>query len=191
VSRCDIEIPPAAAHLVVNVDRTARRQRIEELFHRYGQGVGSYVYARVGDAELAEQITSSVFLIVVERLEQCRGSTAGWIYSIVRSELARYFRDRRPAETISATLLDPTPSPAQVAERRELQRRMKETLNRLSDEQQRIVYMKYFQDTPNVEIAATLGMRAGNVGVIIHRAVKRLRELMETSPAKTAVPGER
>ena len=172
----------------MNVHRPARRQRIEDIFRRYGKGVGSYVYARVGNADLAEQITSAVFLIVVERLEQCRGSTAGWVYSIVRSELARYFRDRKPTETISATLVDPTPSPVVIAELREMQRRMKEALSRLSDEQQRIVYMKYFQDMANVEIAEAMGMTPGNVGVIVHRAVKRLRELMESSPAKAAVP---
>jgi len=163
------------------VDPTSRRARIEDLFRRYGGGVGSYVYARVGDVDLAEQITSSVFLIVVERIEQCKRSPAGWIYSIVRSELARYFRDRKPTKPLSPAVIAPALTPAEVAERRELQARMTTALAELSDEQQRIVYMKFFQDLPNVEIAEIMGMTAGNVGVVIHRAVKRLRELMESA----------
>ena len=38
--------------------------------------------------------------------------------------------------------------------------------------------MKFFLDMPNTEIAGALGMTAGNVGVVVHRSVKRLRELM-------------
>ena len=163
------------------MDPIARRARIEELFRRYGGGVGSYLYARVGDVDLAEQITSSVFLIVAQRIEQCKRSPAGWIYSIVRSELARYFRDRKTTVTLSPAILDAALTPAETAERREMQARMTTALTQLGDEQQRIVYMKFFQNMPNVEIAEILGMTAGNVGVVIHRAVKRLRELMEPS----------
>src|SRR5437764_4102078 len=81
-------------------EKDDRRDGIERLFRKYGKGVGSYVYARLGDADLAESITSAVFLVVVRRFEQCRSSPAGWIWSIVRSELARHFRDRRPADPL-------------------------------------------------------------------------------------------
>ena len=43
---------------------------IEQLFLRYGPGVGSYLMARLGNAELAEEITSRVFLTVVRRVRQ-------------------------------------------------------------------------------------------------------------------------
>ena len=40
------------------------REKIEQLFVQYGRGVGGYVLARVGDADLAEEITARVFLTV-------------------------------------------------------------------------------------------------------------------------------
>ena len=33
--------------------------------------------------------------VVVRNIEQCNGSPVAWLWSIVRSELARHFRDRK------------------------------------------------------------------------------------------------
>lgn len=141
--------------------------------------MGSYVLARVGDGDVAETITSNVFLIVVRRIEQCRSSPAAWLWSIVRSELARHFRRRRPTSILDESHPDPAAGPPEAAATAEMQARTRSALARLSDEQQHIIYLKFYLDVPNTEIAATLGISASNVGVIVHRAVKRLRELME------------
>lgn len=155
------------------------RQRVETLFRRYAGGVGSYVLARVGDAAAAETITSDVFLIVVRQIEQCKTSPVAWLWSIVRTEIARYYRQRRPTAALSETLPDLAPTPDVSAEKQEMAERMHAALPALSDEQQQIIYLKYFMDLSNVEIARELGLGVSNVGVIAHRAVRRLRELME------------
>lgn len=137
--------------------------------------------ARVGDVDLAETITSSVFLIVVRRIEQCRTSPAAWLWSIVRSEIARHFRGHRGTESLEGrTLADPAPQPIEMAERSEMQTKMRCALEQLNEEQQNLIYLKFFQDLPNTEIAQAMGLSPSNVGVIVHRAVKRLRELMES-----------
>ena len=155
-----------------------RRQQVEELFRRYVKGVGSYVLARVGDRHLAESITAAVFLTVVRRFDQCRASPVAWLWSIVRTEVARHFRDRRDVRPLAAELPDESHDPRHRAERREEAERIQRALGQLTDEQQTLVYMKFFLDLPNVEIAQALGMTPTNVGVVSHRAVKRLRELM-------------
>jgi RNA polymerase sigma-70 factor (ECF subfamily) len=161
-----------------------RRQKVEELFRRYGKGVGSYVLAHVGDPHAAESITAGVFLLVVRRFEQCRSSPVAWLWSIVRTELARYFRDKREvgsAKPLSAEPMDCATDPVRLAERAESDERLRAALSRLGEEQQTLIYMKFFLDMPNTDIAEALGMTPGNVGVVVHRAVMRLRELMGAS----------
>ncbi|MDB5354619.1 MAG: sigma-70 family polymerase sigma factor [Phycisphaerales bacterium] len=153
--------------------------------------MGSYVLARVGNVDVAETITSNVFLIVVRRIEQCRGSPAAWLWSIVRTELARHFRSRRPTVMIDESYADPAAQPSEAAELNEMQARTRAALEELSDEQQSIIYLKFYLDVPNSEIATTLGISASNVGVIVHRAVKRLRELMEERSQKPGASSER
>ena len=121
-------------------------------------------------------------MTVVQRIEQCRSSPQAWLWSIVRSELARYFRDRRPSEPVPLTAADPRPSPHESAEQNETRLRMQKALALLNDQQQRIVFLKFFQEMPNTEIAVELGLSPSNVGVIVHRAVARLRELMDEFP---------
>jgi RNA polymerase sigma-70 factor, ECF subfamily len=167
------------------------RRQVEELFRRYGRGVGSYVRARVGDAHVAETITSSVFLTVVRRIEQCRSSPEGWLWSIVRTEISRYYRDRRQTEVIDLAAADPAPSPVQSAELGEMQARMRQALELLTEQQHRIIYLKFFQDMSNVEIAAAMALSPSNVGVIVHRAVARLRALMESRTNSNEAPTDR
>jgi RNA polymerase sigma-70 factor, ECF subfamily len=156
-----------------------RRDQIEALFNRYGPGVGRFVLARTGDPELAEELTARVFLKVVDRFWQCRRSPAGWLWAVVRSELVRHFRDRRPAADLAgADPPDDRDGPAGRLERRESQEQMARALERLTDEQQQVVYLKFFQGLGNIEIAQATGLTAANVGVIAHRAVRQLRKLL-------------
>jgi RNA polymerase sigma-70 factor (ECF subfamily) len=165
-----------------------RRQKIEDLYRRYGKGVGSFVLARVGDRHVAESITAGIFLLVVRRFEQCRGSPVAWLWSIVRTEVARYFRDRHEAGALDVEPTDFSADPQQLAERAETDARIGDALRRLNDEQQALVYMKFFLDMPNTDIAAALGMTPSNVGVVVHRAVKRLRELMSDEGGPASLP---
>jgi RNA polymerase sigma-70 factor (ECF subfamily) len=111
-----------------------------------------------------------------------------WLWSIVRSELARHFRQHRPFDTLEETHPDPASAPPEVAARNELQARIRDALALLNEEQQRIIYLKYYMDVPNTEIAGELGLSPSNVGVIVHRAIGRLRELMEQTPSNPADP---
>jgi RNA polymerase sigma-70 factor (ECF subfamily) len=159
-----------------------RRDKIETLFRTHARGVGAYLLARLGDANLAEAITSRVFLIVVRAIDQCKGSPTAWLWSIVRSELARHFRDRKKHEVLNESLPDPAAEPFEQAATREMQIKMRQALERLPDDQQQLVYMKFFQGMPNKEIAVATGLTASNVGVLIHRALKQLRTYIEPIP---------
>lgn len=168
-----------------------RRQQIEEVFRRYAPGVGGYVLARVGDPELAEAIVSNVFVTVVRRFEQCRTpeAPAAWLWSIVRTEIARHYRGRRPAAPLDPAAADGRPGPHELAERGEQRHRIRQALGRLAEDERRLVWMKFFLDLPNTEIAATTGLKPSYVGVLIHRAVKRLRGLLAETTRTGAAAG--
>ena len=60
--------------------------------------------------------------------------------------------------------------------------RLAAALRELPEDRQRIVWMKFFLDLPNTEIAANTGLTPSHVGVLVHRCVKALRLLMEPPP---------
>lgn len=156
-----------------------QKEEIERLFQRYGAGVGNYVLARLGDAELAEEITSRVFVKVVQRYEQCTHSPAGWLWSIVRTEILHYLRERKGGAETEFEPADARPTPPERAAASEMHLRMREALEQLSPEKQQLVYMKYFQDMSHQEIAEATDKTVSNVGVSVFRALAELRALME------------
>ncbi|MCI0459399.1 MAG: sigma-70 family RNA polymerase sigma factor [Gemmataceae bacterium] len=164
------------------------RGEIEQLFRTHGRGVGNYVLARVGDPELAEEITSRVFLIVVRRYHQRRGSILAWLWAIVRSELARHFRERRQHTPPPDDLPAPLELPPEQLARRELHAALQTALGKLSDEQQQLLGLKFFLGLRNQEIATTTGLTPSNVGVKLHRALRELRDLLN-GPASLLLPG--
>ncbi len=161
------------------------RAQIEALFRRHAAGVGGYVIARTGDPELAEVITSRVFTLVVRKFHQCgdgQAAQTAWLWAIVRNELARYFRDRKSHtpldETVAQHAEDDKDEPSEAMQRQELHERLHDAMAHLSEEQQQILYLKYFQDMPNKRIAEVLATTPNNVGVKVHRTLKVLRALL-------------
>jgi RNA polymerase sigma factor (sigma-70 family) len=162
----------------------ATEHELEELFQRYAPGLGSYFLARFRDAELAEELTARVFVLAVQNFEQCRGNRPGWLWAIAQSVLSRHVRERGRGRVLPPPLSIPQCDPGDAAEARELQARLPELLADLSEQQHELIYLKYFQDLSNSEIAETTGLTATNVAVVLHRTLKRLRELIEEPAAR-------
>ncbi len=157
------------------------QREMEHLFRQYGKGVGSYVLSRVRDPELAEEITARVFLTVVRRYHQVRGSAAAWLWAVVRSELARHFRDRSRFVQPEDELPAPDDEPADALVRRETLAKLGLALEQLSEEQRQLIDMKFFLNMRNCDIAEVTGLTPANVGVIVYRTLKQLRGLMDDS----------
>ncbi len=140
------------------------RQAVEQLFRAHGRGVGNYVFARIGDLEQAEEITSRVFLKVADNIGRLRGELAPWLWAIVKNELARHFRDGRRFEPVSDALPSHEEAPDDQMARKQ------------------IVFLKFFENLGNQEIAKVTGLTPSNVGVTVHRTLKQLRALLGGCP---------
>ncbi len=154
------------------------RRAVEQLFRTHGRGVANYVFARVGDAEQAEEITSRVFLKVAAHIDRLRGEPTPWLWAIVKNELARHFRDGRRHEPVSDALPSADEPPDDQLARKQSGDKLRAALAHLPEPQQQIVFLKFFENLGNQEIAAVTGMTPSNVGVTVHRTLKQLRILL-------------
>jgi RNA polymerase sigma-70 factor (ECF subfamily) len=169
---------------------SSREQEIERLFREYGKGVGSYALARLGDPELAEEISSRVFLQVVRCFHQRRGPTAAWLWAIVRNELARHFRSPLKRKPLDDSIVDGNPLPPEEIERREKAENLREALDALDEVDRELIGMKFYMQMSNQDIGVATGLSASNVGVRLYRALQRLRGLITRSHALPAGAGK-
>ena len=166
----------------------AAQKEAEELFLRHGQGVGRYFLARVGDPELAEELAARVFLTVVRKIEQCSGSPTAWLWTICRTELAKYFRDNPRHASPTEDLQDVSTPPLEELERQEIQERLRGAMNRLPEEHVKILYFKFFLRLRNTEIAEAIGITATHIGTLVHRLLQQLKSwILRSEPAPPEV----
>jgi RNA polymerase sigma-70 factor, ECF subfamily len=91
-----------------------------------------------------------------------------------QSLLPKVLADHSSVE-IMGQLLDQDLTPASAAIRRELQRRLEKALTTLDDEDREIILLRVYEQIPNQEAAAFLGLTEAAASMRYLRAVRRLQ----------------
>jgi RNA polymerase sigma-70 factor (ECF subfamily) len=72
--------------------------------------------------------------------------------------------------------------PEAAAIERELAERLRSAIRKLPDREASVLSLRYLGEMTNAEIASTLGITAGAVGVALHKARAKLRALLAAEP---------
>jgi RNA polymerase sigma-70 factor, ECF subfamily len=155
-----------------------KREAFDALYDKYLKKVYTYVYYRVGNVEDAEDITESVFLhalIHLERYEDRGIPFSAWLLRIAHNLTANWYRDssrRRlvgleSAESVHDSLL----TPEEVVERKEDIQELKRVLEKLPEERQQALILRYAEGMRHKEIGEVMGKSAGAIKVLVHRSL--------------------
>ncbi len=151
-----------------------------------------YVRFRVATREAAEDVTSDVFMKALrslDRYDPSRASPRTWLLRIARNAVTDHLRSLRRRGALHVSL-DRVPDlvadlPSQE-ERVIKQERIQRLLNgnqTLRKGDQEILSLRYGAGLSNGEIAEHLRISNNAVAVRLHRALKRLRDVVEESSA--------
>lgn len=157
-----------------------------EIYDFYFDRVYNYVRFRVSNAQEADDLTAEIFERVLTKLDTYqpeRGPFNAWLFAIARNHV-NYSLRRRPWQRLfSFDLLFNKASeesrPGEVVAQAEVQQQLLAAVSRLGKREQELIALKFTSGLTNRVIADLTGLQAGNVGVILHRAVKRLRSDLE------------
>src|SRR5215471_11918270 len=85
-------------HQLLDCARQGDSEALSMLYRQFISGVFGYIAARVPDQTTAEDLTSEVFLKVVEGIGRLRAEDeagfAAWLFQIARITVAGYYRKR-------------------------------------------------------------------------------------------------
>ncbi len=145
-----------------------------------------YVCYRVRDRATAEELTAAICveaLTELHRFDPCKGEFNGWMFGLARNVVARHFRSAiRSVPTIPLESLPelrcPTRSPEEAVEMIECFREVLACLDWLSEQEQEVIALHYGAELPNRIISEVTGISEGNVRVLLHRGLKKLRAAM-------------
>jgi RNA polymerase sigma-70 factor, ECF subfamily len=148
------------------------------IYERYSAAIYRYIYFRVGEAELAEDLQAEVFLRMLEGMERYedRGwPISAWLYRIAHDRTVDTMRRRRnrqhvPLEAWSGTCDGPDSTVDVRLDHEELNR----VLDDLTDEQRQVIRLRFMADMSVQEVAQTLGRTEGSVKALQHRGIQSL-----------------
>jgi RNA polymerase sigma-70 factor (ECF subfamily) len=176
---------PADADLLTRV-RAREPAALAELYDRYAPGVYAYLYRRLGDRPLAEDLTADVFLAALSALEQGRFADVAlqaWLYRLAHNRLIDHYRraQRHPHQPLdeAAPAADDVPA---LAQQRTQAAWVRRALQSLTPEQQAIIALRFGEGLSAPAIAAALGKTEQAIRALQHRALAALRRLSQDEP---------
>lgn len=178
--------------------RKGDAEALSILYDRFLPGIFGYIAMRVPDRTTAEDLTSEVFLQMVESIHQLRandeaGFTA-WLLRIARIVIAGYYRKREKQPTLVALspgsydtmhrehmplpANHPDSDPAHWAEAREDWHRVVQAINMLTEEQRQVLVGRLILGYDVAAVARMLGKKANAIKALQFRALQSLQRLL-------------
>jgi len=159
-------------------------EALDELVRRYVGMVYAAALRQVGDADLAEDVTQAVFLVLMRRAPHLsqRVVLGGWLFNVTRFASAKERRGRQRRqyhEREAATMRPERAEPDRSADSRPLDPLLDDALGSLSRADRDAVVMKYLLGKSHREIADALHTTEGNARQRIFRSLGKLRSILQ------------
>ncbi|MCX6020340.1 MAG: sigma-70 family RNA polymerase sigma factor [Chloroflexi bacterium] len=163
------------------------------IYEAHHDRVYRYILARTGKPEDAEDLTTDVFIKMLDGLAgfQWRGVTlSAWLFRVAHNMTVDFLRrrNRRPEHVaLPFNLWDEgCDTPAEVEKPLTLQE-VAAAVGRLSPAQQEVIHLRFAAGFTVLETAQTLGKNQGAVKVLQYNAIMALRRMFR-GQAQTADP---
>ena len=174
-------------------DAEAQPVEFTDLYHQYFPKVFAYVYGRVQDKEISLDIVSDVFEKAFIKMRSLRSpdSFGSWLFTIARNEVSSHWRKTKPAaraaqEAAWETEIHSQPrGPEETVLHKERLASLSQLVRQLPRREQEIIALKFDAELTNREIANVLSTSEVNVRVTVFRALRKLRERLQTSGDRT------
>jgi RNA polymerase sigma-70 factor (ECF subfamily) len=165
------------------VDRRGRYDFFAQQYTAYLSRVLNYVRLRVNDEALAQDLTAQAFERALTRLHTLRdeGAFGGWLFRIARNVVAGHYRRHKrelSLESVADQLATDSSVESEIVQSQELNA-LREVLCTLSEREQEIIRLRFIAGLTNRAIGKVMGLRAGNVAVILYRALRKARVRLE------------
>ncbi len=159
----------------------------EELYAYYQPRIYSFVFARIKNADDADDVTAQTFLKAYEHraeYDESRGAFSTWLFSIALNEIKMYFRRayRRREQTWGEFFESSNEeAPESALLRAEGWCDLLMALEKLTERERQLIELRYWSDMTYREIADFTGLTVTNVGVTLKRAMEKLKKILAVS----------
>jgi RNA polymerase sigma-70 factor (ECF subfamily) len=187
-----------AVRLLLERARRGESEALSQLYRHYVHGVFGYIATRVPERTIAEDLTSDVFLAMVENIYRLKATDeAGflaWLLQIARTTVAGYYRKQKKSPVVLslepaldadradldrlARVSEQLSDPAYQAEVRDDWRQTVQAINCLTEEQRLVLVGRLILGYDVATVARMLGKKANAIKALQFRALNKLHALL-------------
>ena len=162
-------------------------ETIEELFAALESPLLSYALRLTGELALAEDVVQEAFMRLHAQFEEVR-EPRRWLYRTVHNLALNQRRaagksvsldvhtDEGAAPVPAADTADPLPLPDEQIVRLEGIGLVRLSLEALDDRSRELIRLKFNENLSYKEISGRMGLTVGNVGYLLHHAIKAIAD---------------
>ena len=159
------------------------REAFAVLYEQFMPKVYRYISFRISDENMAQDLTSIVFEKALTKFggfNPQKASFSTWIFTIARNTVIDHYRVNKKHEDVIPDVETKTtaqyPSPEDEAIKAENTKRLRIFMSRLNKREQEAIILKYSNGMSNREIGEVLHLTESNVGSILCRTIRKLRD---------------
>ena len=159
---------------------------LHDIVRQYEHPLVRYATRLLGDDHRACDVVQDTFLkLCREPREKMENHVRQWLFAVCRNRAMDVLKKENRMTTVSQQqALDRAScdgDPMAAAERQEAVRMAVTVLESLPDNQQEVIRLKVQNGLSYREISEVTGLSVSNVGFLLHRGIKTLRERLKTA----------
>ncbi len=158
-------------------------EALTAIHNRYYPEVYRYAQYRLSDPTHAEDITSEVFLRLIDAVRSGKGprtTVRGWLMGTAANMINDHYRKyyAHSEETLTDDIHADGGNPAQLSEQSERIEAIRKAMDQLTPEQQHVLALRFGNEYSLEETARLLGKNANAVKALQFRAISALRRII-------------
>ena len=160
------------------------RKIFSKIYDRYIDKIYRFIFFKVNSQEIAQDLTSETFL---KGWESFKNGTKienpqAYLYKTARNLVIDFYREKGKVQIVSADnplIPDPAPNLEEKAMLSSELGQIRQALTELNDDYQNVIIWYYLDDLSISEISQMLGRTDDATRVLLHRALKTLKEKLK------------
>lgn len=158
----------------------------QTIFDQHYPRLYSYLYYRVGDANIAEDLCGEVFERAVKNIGRFKsrdGGLGGWLTRIAQNLAHDHHRRRKSRPPDPLELNETWIAHGEIPDRHLLSREatdyLQQALLKLTPEQRDVILLRFIAQMRTPQVASVMGKTPGAIKALQHRALIALRRELE------------
>ncbi|MFC1951331.1 RNA polymerase sigma factor [Chloroflexota bacterium] len=166
------------------MDKQSKEAKLSQLFEDHFDQIMRYVASRVSNFADAEDLAGEVFVkatVSIDKYKERGAPIQAWLFKIAHNLVIDYQRRKGKIQFVPIEGMQTADSQdvARIAEGMVEYEKVVKVLDKLTDDQRRVIELRFLGELTSEETAKVMGKKSGTVRQVQSIALQKIRQLLK------------